>query len=419
VKVGFITQWYDPEEGSAAVPGSMVRALEGRGHEVEVVTGFPNYPRGRVYEGYQIRPYLRERRGQTKVHRVALYPNHDRSAVKRAANYLSFAVSASMIGVRHLRSADVCLVYSTPGTVGLAGLAAHRFFGRPFVLFIQDLWPDTVVATGILKPGHVSESAEAALHKFSNLVYRRASRIAVISPGMRNLLIERGVPEHKIDLIYNWVDESVFHPVDRATARGGRGSRGFEVMYAGNIGDVQGLEVAVEAIARLEDLPDVRLRLIGDGVAVPRLRQMASSLKVGERVVFEGPRPLRDIPEVMASSDVQLVMLRDLPLFKATMPSKLQAILATGNPVIVSAPGDSGDLARRSGAGIACVAGDSSDLANAIRTMRGQPAESLDAHGHAGQRFYRDELSAEVGALRLEESLARACLATTRGDARS
>ncbi|MGW5360158.1 glycosyltransferase family 4 protein [Actinopolymorpha pittospori] len=418
MKVGFITQWYDPEEGSAAVPGSMVRALESRGHEVEVLTGFPNYPRGRVYDGYRIRPYLRERRGQTNVHRVALYPNHDRSAVKRTANYLSFAMSASVTGVRHLRSADVCLVYSTPGTVGLVGLAAHRFFGRPFVLFIQDIWPDTVVASGILKQGYVSERAEAALHKFSNLVYRRASRIAIISPGMRNLLIERGVPEHKIDLIYNWVDESVFHPVDRATARGGREAGGFEVMYAGNIGDVQGLEVAVEAIARLDDVPDVRLRLIGDGVAVPRLRQLATSLNVGERVIFEGPRSLRDMPQVMASSDVQLVTLKDLPLFRATMPSKLQAILATGNPVIVSAPGDSGDLARRSGAGIACAAGDSSELAHAIRSMRGQTKETLDAQGHAGQRFYREELSAEVGALRLEDSLARACQ-TTRGNARS
>lgn len=402
MRIGFLTQWYDPEGGSAAIPGAMVRSLQNLGHEVEVVTGFPNYPHGRLYDGYRVRPWRTERMGATRVHRVALYPSHDRSPWRRAANFLSFALSAASLGAWRLRHREVALIYSTPATVGLAGVVLARLWRRPFVLFIQDLWPDTVVATGMV-PRRLTKPVESVLDRFTQCVYRSATRIAVISPGMRETLVDRGIPEDRIDLVYNWVDEAVFGPRPRRLDKDR-----FDVMYAGNIGDVQGLEVAIEALAQLRDLEDVHLRLVGGGVAIPRLEALARSLGVEERVHFEGPKPLAEMPDVMASAAVQLVCLRDLPLFQVTMPSKMQAILACGLPVVVSAPGDVARLAADSGAGMAARPGDPEALADAIRRLRALSPSELQGMGQRGRLFYEQELGSAVGAQRLENSLGTA-----------
>jgi len=403
VRISFISQWYDPEVGSAAIPGAVVRALQARGHDVEVVTGFPNYPSGRLYDGYRVRPYRREVVRGVLVHRLPLYPSHDSSAVRRILNFLSFMVSASTLGPLLARRSQVALVYSTPATVGMAGIVLRALLRRPFVLYIQDVWPDTLTATGML-PARLARPAEWLLHRFCNRVYRSAGHIAVISPGMKTLLTGRGVPADKIDVVYNWVDEEKFVPAPPRSRQGGA----FELMYAGNIGDVQGLDVAVRALAELGSEEDVRLRFVGTGVAVPSLQRLATELSVADRVSFEGPRPVSEMAEVMASADVQLVCLKDDPLFHLTMPSKIQAILATGRPLITCAPGDAAALTQRSGAGWAVAAGDAVGLAAAIRDAMSLPAAELEARGRAGRAYYERRLSAEVGGELLEAALVRA-----------
>lgn len=401
MRIAFVTQWYDPEVGSAAIPGAIVRALISRGHQVEVITGFPNYPTGRIYAGYRVRPYQREVIRGVTVHRVPLYASHDNSAMRRIMNFLSFMLSASSLGAAVARRFEATLVYSTPGTVGMAGLVLRRLWRRPFVLYIQDVWPDTVTATGMM-PANFVKPAEWLLHRFSNAVYRAAGHIAVISPGMRTLLVERGVPEDKVTVVFNWVDEQVFHPVegrfrDRTAA--------FEVMYAGNLGDVQGLHTAVRAVALAAREADVVLRMIGTGVALKTLTALAAELGVSDRVRFEGPRTLEEMAEVMASADVQLVCLKDDPLFTLTMPSKIQAILACGQPLMTCAPGDAAALSVESGAGWACGAGDSEALAQLMVDASRLTADELARKGHAGRLFYESRLSADVGSRMLETAL--------------
>lgn len=403
MKIAFITQWYDPEVGSAAIPGAVVRALQQRGHDVEVITGFPNYPTGRLYDGYRLRPYLRDNVRGVVVHRLPLYPSHDSSAARRIVNFLSFMISATVMGPFLGRRCQVALVYSTPATVGLVGIVLRALLRRPFVLYIQDLWPDTLTATGML-PGRLTRPAEWVLHRFCNRVYRSAAHIAVISPGMKTLLMSRGVPERKIDVVYNWVDEELFRPAPAQPHDDGP----FEVMYAGSIGNVQGLDVAVRAMAQLRPEEDVRLRLIGTGGEVLALQRLARELGVDDRVRFEGPRSVAEMSQVMASAHVQLVCLKDDPLFHFTMPSKIQAILASGRPVITCAPGDVAALTTASGAGWAVAPGDAPGLADAIRAARSLSPHQLDELGKAGQVYYQERLSARFGAELLEGALARA-----------
>jgi len=407
MKIGMVTQWYDPETGSAAIPGSVSRALVALGHEVTVVTGFPNYPTGKLYAGYKMRPLAREQRDGVAVRRIPMYPAHGNSGVRRAAFFVSFMASASSIGAALLRRSDAILVYSTSSTVGVAGVVLKRLLRRPVVLLVEDLWPDSVIASGLVGDTG-AKIAWRSLAWLSKVGYDAADRLAVISPGLRDVLISRGVEPEKVDLVYNWVDESVFRPEPTTASE-----VTFDVMYAGNLGDVQGIEVAIQALALLADRPEIRLRLVGGGVAEKGLRQLVNELALGDRVLFEGPKPLSEMAVLMADAHAQLICLKDLPLFRATMPSKTQAILACGRPVVVSAPGDVAALVEASGAGEAVPPEDPKLLADALRRMADRSPEEREGLGRAGRAFYEADLCADVGSRRLVQSLETAALGSS------
>ena len=206
MKILFLTQWFEPEPTFKGL--LFARELAARGHEVEVLTGFPNYPGGKVYPGYRIRPWVREQIDGIDMLRVALYPSHNNSGLHRALNYLSFALSAAVIGTALIRKPDVVYVYHPPITVGFAATVIGFFRRTPFVYDIQDLWPDTVAASGMMS----NPAALALLGKLCNFVYRRARHITVLSPGFKEQLVGRGVPPDKIDVIYNWCDEKALKP---------------------------------------------------------------------------------------------------------------------------------------------------------------------------------------------------------------
>ncbi|TCJ30216.1 glycosyltransferase family 4 protein [Nocardioides jejuensis] len=400
MKIGVITQWYDPESGSAAIPGSIVRALAAHGHDLEVVTGFPNYPLGRLYDGYRMRLLQRDRVDGIPVSRIPVFPSHDGSGARRALTYLAFMLSASTMGAFLVRRAEVVLVVATSGTVSFSGVIARLLWRRRYVLYIQDLWPDSVLASGMVR-GLPARIAERLLHALCNVGYRHATRIVVISPGMRDVLISRGVPAEKVTVAANWADEAVFRPVTVERAPGERRS----LMYAGNIGDVQGLEVLVEALAQVPAGKRPLVRLVGSGFAEQRLRALATELGVAEDLRWEGVKPFAEMAGVLATADAQIITLRDLPVFRATMPSKTQGILACGRPLIVSAPGDVAALARAAGAGPVVPPADARALADALRWLSDATDDELARCGAAGRAYYDEHLSTSVGVAALDEAL--------------
>jgi colanic acid biosynthesis glycosyl transferase WcaI len=187
MKILILTQWFDPEPTFKGL--LFAQELAARGHEVAVLTGFPNYPDGEVYPGYRIRPWVREQIDGISVLRVALCPSHNKSGFRRALNYISFALSAAVIGTTLIRKPDLIYVYHPPITVGLAAVVIGFLRRAPFVCDVQDLWPDTVVASGMLS----NPAALALLGKFCKFVYRRARRITVLSPGFKEQLVRREV----------------------------------------------------------------------------------------------------------------------------------------------------------------------------------------------------------------------------------
>jgi glycosyltransferase involved in cell wall biosynthesis len=319
--------------------------------------------------------------------------------------YLSFAAAASS-QLRVLRSVDAWLVISSQATTALPAIIAKRLYGLPYVLLIQDLWPQTVQESGFVCNQRLLKVLVRCLHTYCDASYRGASAVAVTAPGMADALRRRSVHEDKLVVVPNWVDEDVFRPV-AADPEVGRqlGLDGFVVMYAGVLGDLQGLETAIAAAGMLRDLPDLRVVFAGSGVAEQWLRAAARDCP---NVCFLGQQPLDRVPQLMAHSDVQLISLKDLSLFRATLPSKLQAALACGRPVVGAVAGDAAQVIEESGAGFAVPPGDARALADALRRLYDMDAHTREAMGRAGRRYYLDRFSARVGSEALAELMTEA-----------
>ena len=335
MRIGFVTQWFPPEPGTV-VPSAIAEGLHDAGHEVEVLTGFPNYPTGRVMDGYRVRPYQRETTASgIPVHRAPLWPSHDSRAVARMANYLSFAAGASAVARARMPRPDVWLVYSSPATAVVPVVRALRRHRVPYFLLIQDLWPDSVTGSGFVG-GAAGATVEAVLTRFCDATYRHAGGIGVISPGMRRVLVERGVPDRIVHDTPNWVSDDHLLPElapDPALRRELGLPTGRLWMYAGNLGELQGLDALVEAFARR---PEAHLVLMGDGVARARLEGLARRLGA-DNVRFTRPVPTTEVGRWLAASDIQVVSLQDTPLLRVTMPSKVQVALASARPVVAHA----------------------------------------------------------------------------------
>jgi colanic acid biosynthesis glycosyl transferase WcaI len=400
-----ISQWYDPERGSAIMSGTIARALQERGNEVQVVTGFPNYPEGQLYPGYRVRPYRREELQGVTVHRAPLYVSHDSDPRRRATNYLSYAASASAIAVTRIGKVDATLVHSTPATAAIPAMALRTLRRTPYVVHIQDLWPQTVTASGFLADGH-HRRAEGLLHRYCDAVYRHAASIAVTSPGMADLIQARGIESRKISLIPNWADERFFRPATPSTDIVNELGpfRPFTVMYAGAMGDVQALHVLIDAAAMLRDRRDIGFLLVGGGVSEASLRVKVLEAEL-DNVRFVRHQPAERMAEVLALGDVQIISLKDLSIFRTTLPSKIQATMAAGRPIIGAVAGDAAALIRDSGAGLTATPGSAAELAEAVLKAAAMPADERQAWGDRGRDYYVDHLSQESGGQALNDLL--------------
>jgi colanic acid biosynthesis glycosyl transferase WcaI len=393
MRILFITQWFQPESFFKGLPfaGELLKL----GHEVEVLTGFPNYPEGKIYKGYKIRFLQRETIDGISVIRVPLYPSHDRSGWRRFLNYLSFAFSAAIIGPWVVKKADVAYVYHPPATIGFPAVTIKLLRGIPFVYDIQDLWPDTLAATGMF----TNKMGLWLVDRWCRFVYWAASKITVLSPGFKNTLIERGVPSDKIKVIYNWVDETMVKPIqkDSGSAAKLKMDGKFNIVFAGNIGKAQALEAVIAAANILKDeYPNLQFVFVGAGVEVENLKTKTSNAGL-KNILFVPQQPLSEMGAILALADVLLVHLKDASLFRITIPSKIQAYMAAGRPILVGVRGDAADLVIGAKAGFSCLPENAESIADGVRKFLSMSRQELDTMGENGRTFYRQELALTVG----------------------
>lgn len=393
MRILLVAQYFDPEPHLKGLV--FARELVRQGHEVEVLTGFPNYPGGELYPGYRLRLWQREAVEGIRITRVPLYPSHDGSALNRALNYLSFAFSAALLGPWLVERPQAIHAHHGNATTALPAWVLGMLHGAPFVLDIQDLWPDSISASGMLP--RWAGFFVPLMAAWCRFIYWRAGLISVLSPGLRRTLVDRGVPASKITVISNWCDEAQAEPGPLDPAEAAQMAGRFNVLFAGNMGVMQGLEVVLGAAERLASkAPEVQFVLVGDGVERARLEAEAQARGLGN-VRFLPRRPVAAMGGLLHAADALLVHLKDDPLFEVTIPSKIQAYLAAGRPILCGVKGDGAALVREAGAGLLFPPEDAGALAEAVLALLRMPAEDRAALGRAGRSHYRARLSVAAG----------------------
>jgi colanic acid biosynthesis glycosyl transferase WcaI len=360
-----VTQWYAPEPVTRQL--RLAEGLVARGFVVTVVTAFPSYPLGRTYPDVRQRP--RDIAGtQPRVIRVPSVPSRSMSLLHRGVSYASFALSAAVLGLPAVRKADIVWAYQPPPSVAIPALLAKRRFRAPLVHEIQDMWPDTLVASGLRPEGRLTVAIERAMR----WILRRADAVVVISQGFARMLEERGTGRERITVIPNWASVAL---QAQPTASGR--PAGFRLLYAGNVGPGQRLDFVVAAIAAANrHLPEPRaiaLSVLGDGPALPAVIEAAEVH--GVRVDLLPRVPPEQVAGVAVDHDALLVNLADDPAFRSTVPSKLITYLALGKPVLAGLAGDGADIVRRADAGIAF---EPEDLDAAVTALTGLARASDD-----------------------------------------
>ncbi len=397
IRVLLLTQWFDPEPTFKGLV--FARELVRQGFEVEVLTGFPNYPGGKVYPGYKIKLLQRELSDGVQVTRVPLYPNHGQSAVKRILNYASFAASALVYGLFVAKRADVIYAYHPPLTVGITASLIRMFRRIPVVYDIQDMWPDTLRATGMIDNPRALNMVETVCQ----WVYRRVDHIVVLSPGFKRLLIQRGVPAPKVEVIYNWADEAALAAPQGQLPADFPGVERFRILFAGNMGKAQALDTVLDAAALLQAHGSrVCFVMLGGGVEVSRLKLRAAELKL-QNLIFLPPVPMAEVGTLLHAADALLVHLRKDPLFEITIPSKTQAYMTVGKPLLMAVNGDAADLVLQSGGGVVAESENAEALARAAEGLAALAPEQLRIMGQRAEHYYQEHLALAVGVAKFGE----------------
>ena len=379
----FLGQHYAPEEVSGAILATQfTRELARRGHQISFVTPAPSYPKGQVLAGYRNRWLQLEQMAGVRVVRVWSYIHPVKSFWRRFLNYVTFSLAAFW-GGRSVKKPDLVFSYSPPFPLGISAALLSRWHRAPWVLRLEDMYPEAALAAGVLK----NRAAVRILSWVERWQYRQAAHISVISPGFKQSLLSKGVPEAKITVTPVWADAGEITPLPKHNAfRLAHQADGrFMILYAGNMGYTSALEDILHAAALLPDPQRYLFVLAGEGVKKSALEELASRLKLAN-VCFLPYQARSTYPLMLASADLHLVTLNPAAA-NSSVPGKIFSSLASARPVLAVTP-ESSDLAaivREAGCGWITLPGQPAQIAAAIRQISRLPAEALDSAGQQGR----------------------------------
>ena len=397
MKILYVSQYFAPEMGApAARAAELSRHWARMGHDVTVLTGFPNHPTGVVPAEWRER--LRQLRWSemvdgVRVERTWLWPLPNRKAHERIRNYASFCLSAAYSGM-NLARPDMVIATSPQLLCALAGWWIAWWKCAPFVFEVRDLWPESLAAVGA---GGEGTPLHRTLSAIAGFLYERADRIVVVTPAFKEHLIEHwSVPAEKIAVVENGVETDLFRPDAGAAAV--RGRFGFEhrfvICYIGTMGMAHGLETLIAAAEELQTaLPEALFVLIGEGAEKQTIVELAKSRRL-TNIKFLDQQPREKIPAFVSAADLCVVMLKRNDLFKTVIPTKLLEYMACARPVVVAVDGQSRELVEEARAGVFVPPEDSHALAQTICELAGNAARR-NSMGANGREYIVARLSRE------------------------
>ncbi|MBI4807413.1 MAG: glycosyltransferase family 4 protein [Nitrosomonadales bacterium] len=389
MKLLIVSQYFWPESFRI---NEVATSLAEKGVEVEILTGKPNYPQGKVFDGYRASGYQREEYRSIPVHRIPLFPR-GRGGMRLALNYLSFIISGLLFAPWMLRKKqfDVIFIYApSPILQAIPAIFLGWLKGCPVVLWVQDLWPESLSATGHVRNRLMLKMVEQVVR----FIYRHCDLLLVQSQAfvapVRALAADTPIAYYP-----NSVDDTFAVPAKgELPAVAGLGE-GFSVMFAGNIGTAQAVEVIVEAARLLKGHADIHFVVLGEGSRWEWMRQEAQRQAL-INMHLPGRFPVETMPGFMQQASALLVTLADQEIFKATIPSKVQAYLAAGRPILACLNGEGANLVVAAGAGLAIPAENGRALAEAIMQLYRMPPAEREAMGARGRLYYAEHFAHDM-----------------------
>ncbi len=403
MRILYLSQYFPPEVGATQTRAyEMARYLVKQGHRVTMLTEVPNHPSGIIPPQYRGKLVEFQPLDGIDVVRLWVRASPHKNFARRMAFYLSYSAMATAVAPFLRGKYDVIYATSPPLFVGLAALAISYLQHIPLVFEVRDIWPESAVILGELH----NKRAIALSERLERTCYARASRIVVVTEGIRRRLLERGLPAAKLALIQNGANVAQFRPEPEAAARlrhelGLDGK--FVLIYAGVHGLAQGMETLVQAADLLRDDDDVRLLFVGEG---PKKEETAALVKQRglANVMMLGERPREQMPAYLSMADAALVPLKRVALFEGALPSKMFEALACATPIILSVGGEAAAVLGRIGGGLSVTPEDAPAIVAAARWLKAHPEEAR-AMGERGRAAVIAEYSREAQAGQLESLL--------------
>jgi glycosyltransferase involved in cell wall biosynthesis len=383
LRILIVSQYFWPEHFAI---NEIAKTLVKKEHKVEVMTGKPNYPRGAIFDGYRSMGCQLEIHDGVAIHRIPLLAR-GRGGLRLALNYLSFVISGLIFSPRILfrRKFDVIFVYApSPILQAIPAIFIGRLKGIPVVLWVQDLWPESLLATGHIKNKILLKLVEYVVR----FIYRNVDLLLVQSNAfiapVTALAANTPVKyfANSVDYIFTRSATLCLPDVDGLTD-------GFSVMFAGNIGSAQGVEVIIEAATLLQEYTDIHFVILGDGNRRDWLVQEVINRNLSN-FHLPGQFPVETMPSFMHRASVLLVTLSNQQIFAATVPNKMQAYMAVGRPILASLNGEGARLVVESGAGLAVPAEDAKGLSEAVLKLYSMPEKDLETLGSNGRRYFKE-----------------------------
>lgn len=402
MKILIVSQYFWPENFRI---NDLATEFATRGHEVTVLTGWPNYPEGSIFENFRIRPHDFKQLGRVEIVRVPLLARK-KGAARLLLNYLSFMLSASLIGPYKLRGRnfDAIFVYEpSPITVGIPAIVIKYLKKAPIAFWVLDLWPETLKAIGIVK----SKPALRAVGQLVRFIYTHSDLILGQSESFQGAIAKYCNRPAKIRYFPSWSEELPHHEAVEAAPEVPTTKEKFTILFAGNIGDAQDFPTILDAASALRDRHDIRWVIVGDGRMAQWVRDQVNARKLRDNVIMAGRFPLERMPSFFAHADALLVTLKAQEVFSMTIPGKIQTYLSSGLPLIGALDGEGAKVINQAGAGYTCCAGDALGLAEAVTKMADLGPAERATMGRAGQIYYAENFEKRLLMDRLESYLER------------
>ncbi len=396
-----ICQWFLPEHAPIGILlKELAIDLKSKGHDVTIITGFPNHPAGILYEGYKKSLFSVETIEEVRIVRCYLYTSQKKTIFRRLLNYLSFAATSFLAACR-LEKHDLLFIVTPPLSNAITAYLLKNTKGLKSVLNVQDIYPDAAISAGVIRNRVIIH----VLKKVEKWIYGSADRITVISSGFLDNLMGKGVPHSKVSVVPNWLDVEGIIPLPRendyASAYGLQGK--FIVLYSGTIGLVSGAELLLDCASSLESRKDILFLFVGEGVTKERIASEAQRRQL-PNVRFLPFQSREKLSEVFSSSDVTVLTLRK-GQGKYSVPSKILGYMAAARPVVASVDldSDTGKVVHDAKCGICVDAGDVAGMTAAILELY-QDRRRAEVLGRNGREFLvrnfeRKEMTARYEAL--------------------